>query len=1110
MAFFAKYLVTATGKLYTVDSDSATYDTSSFTILGDTLTLLNSNAGHDTVYLTGNFADYVQTVNATTGLYTFTRGTEVINISASTTASRADIIYFNDGHLALRTDVSYGTGGNLLQAGVYREITATDIAYTTGTKDIPSASAALLGASTTANTANATTIIVNDAAGTDLAPTLPGQKIVVKGGVGVDRVVVTENTGVDFRQSSSGNDVAYLSGNFADYDQTISGATYTFTHKDNPNEYLIVAGTTNNNNSDYIYFADGNLKMDTDLMQGSGTALLTGGVYRNVVFADLNPAFVSPPPTPPAPADHMYITNLASSEVAENAVYTSTTPLLAGTPVGAVNYTLSGDDADKFTVNPLTGVVTMIARNYEAPADTGGNNIYNYTLTATDSGGNSDTQDVAVTVTDVKEITITRIGNSSVVENTAYTSDIPTVIGNPVGALTYTLSGDDAGLFTVNSSTGVVSMVARDFEAPADTGVNNVYDYTLTATDTGGNSDTQDVAVTVTDMVIEQIYLGTWAGLNLNLIHGVTTADGKVYYYLDLSGDGTSGGWDYANHDQLDALFNAENSGADTVDTQAGGAVKGVDDARTVNIGGYTLVLPTATELQALAFDPLPNPPVGWADVGYWASTQNGWNNHYGVTLASGTLSTANDAAAGAVTLQVLASPSTFTITSLGNSNVNESAAYTSATPVLTGAPVGAVTYTLAGADAGLFTVNSSTGVVSMIARNFEAAADDGANNVYNYTLIATDSGGKTATQNVAVTVDDVIEVSAIAITGLGNSSVNENATYTSATPALSGTPIGAVTYSLSGADASLFTVDAASGVVSMTARNFETPTDTGANNVYDYTLTATDADGNSDIQAVAVTVNDLLDQTMIITALGNSSVMERSAYTSATPVVIGNPVGALTYTLSGNDAGLFTVDATTGVVSMVARDYEIPVDTGTNNVYDYTLIATDTGGNSDTQAVAVTVTDMVNEPLYLGTVAGVNLNLIYGVTTADGKVYYYLDQSGDGTNAGNDWRTHEVLDNLFNGGADTVDTQAGGAVKGVDDARTVIVGGYTLVLPTQVELLALYNDPLANPPADWATSVYWSASQTALGAHSVTALTSGENGNYLDVSPFYVALQVL
>ena len=45
-----------------------------------------------------------------------------------------------------------------------------------------------------------------------------------------------------------------------------------------------------------------------------------------------------------------------------------------------------------------------------------------------------------------------------------------------------------------------------------------------------------------------------------------------------------------------------------------------------------------------------------------------------------------------------------------------------------------------------------------------------------------------------------------------------------------------------------------------MVARDFETPADDGGNNVYDYTLTVTDADGNTDDQAVILAVTNVND----------------------------------------------------------------------------------------------------------------------------------------------------------------------------------------------------------------------------------------------------------
>ena len=66
--------------------------------------------------------------------------------------------------------------------------------------------------------------------------------------------------------------------------------------------------------------------------------------------------------------------------------------------------------------------------------------------------------------------------------------------------LTYSLSGTDASLFMIDSSTGEVSFInAPDFESPDDAGRDNVYDIIVTASD-GTNSTDQSVAITVTDV----------------------------------------------------------------------------------------------------------------------------------------------------------------------------------------------------------------------------------------------------------------------------------------------------------------------------------------------------------------------------------------------------------------------------------------------------------------------------------------------------------------------------------------------------------------------------------------------------------------------------------
>ncbi len=70
-----------------------------------------------------------------------------------------------------------------------------------------------------------------------------------------------------------------------------------------------------------------------------------------------------------------------------------------------------------------------------------------------------------------------------------------------------------------------------------------------------------------------------------------------------------------------------------------------------------------------------------------------------------------------------------------------------------------ALTFSLAGTDAALFNINAATGAVRFnAAPNFEAAADAGANGVYDLTIEVRDPSGLMGSQAVAITVTDVVE----------------------------------------------------------------------------------------------------------------------------------------------------------------------------------------------------------------------------------------------------------------------------------------------------------------------------------------------------------------
>jgi hypothetical protein len=225
----------------------------------------------------------------------------------------------------------------------------------------------------------------------------------------------------------------------------------------------------------------------------------------------------------------------------------------------------------------------------------------------------------------------------------------------------------------------------------------------------------------------------------------------------------------------------------------------------------------------------------------------------------------------------------------------------------------------LGGADAAQFSVNASTGVVSMVARNFESAADAGADNVYNYTLTATDADGNTDDQAVTVSVTDVNDNAPVFSSGATGSVVENAATstviYTAARSDADGTSANrAVVYSLkaSTGDIALLDIDSSTGAVTLKASaDFE------AKPSYSFTVVATNAGTGATLsseQAVTVNVNNLPE----ITTVGMSALNAQNNYLSATDTV----VVTLTYdqAVTVNTSGGFpTVDIVVGGTTVQA-----------------------------------------------------------------------------------------------------------------------------------------------------------------------------------------------
>ena len=264
----------------------------------------------------------------------------------------------------------------------------------------------------------------------------------------------------------------------------------------------------------------------------------------------------------PLPNDPPVIDPIADTTTPENStdpVFTASATDPDGDPV---TYSLSGDDAALFNIDPATGEVTPIAPlDFENPTDTNGDGVYDITVVATDPNDPTlfDEEPVAITVGDVDEAPVLDpITDPTIPEN----STAPVFTANAVDpdgeAPVYSLTGDDAALFNIDPATGEVTPIAAlDFENPTDSNGDGVYDITVVATDPNDPTlfDEEPVAITVGDVNEAD-----------GVVDGETTGESMTPGYDDANGP-TDGGGDVigAGNDSIEG-----NGGDDTIDAGAG------------------------------------------------------------------------------------------------------------------------------------------------------------------------------------------------------------------------------------------------------------------------------------------------------------------------------------------------------------------------------------------------------------------------------------------------------------------------------------------------------------------------------------------------------------
>ncbi|ABK42947.1 Cadherin [Magnetococcus marinus MC-1] len=201
----------------------------------------------------------------------------------------------------------------------------------------------------------------------------------------------------------------------------------------------------------------------------------------------------------------------------------------------------------------------------------------------------------------------------------------------------------------------------------------------------------------------------------------------------------------------------------------------------------------------------------------------------------------------------------------------------------------------------------------------------------------------------------------------------------------------GEVIFTLGGADADKFDINAATGVVTFKSiPDYETPASAAGSNYYELTITATDTSGSMDkaLQVLVHNVAPIWSQSAVEVA--DTSANGTSV---ATPSSTGDTTSVTWSIQGGNASGLFAINASTGAITIADAT---KFDHATTPSYTLSVRASDGTTNTD-HDITVTVTHVTPGPTFTSgataTFAENGTGIVYtaAATTSGGTVSYAI-----------------------------------------------------------------------------------------------------------------------
>lgn len=322
-------------------------------------------------------------------------------------------------------------------------------------------------------------------------------------------------------------------------------------------------------------------------------------------------------------------TSANSNSVFENTLATGYTAVATDADGDAVAYSLAGGvDQSFFTIVPGpgtdAGLLTFnIARDFDSPEDSGGDNTYVVDIEASDSV-NTVIRTVTISITNLNDNAPVFTSDTliSVAEGSTDSGYMAATMDDDAGdSVSFSITGGtDADDFVINGTSGVLTFNSvTDTASPADSDLDNVYVVDITATDNGtipgilstvqtvtitvGAAGTLSVTTSIADVKTIQF---DWAAYS-----------GATYYKLLRNPDGVSG---YS-------LLQDNLAGTSTT------VVLSLHLTDWMN-ATYRLEAYDGSDTLLVASDPISIDTVMLSSIGYVKANNTGWSDLFGGSVS--------------------------------------------------------------------------------------------------------------------------------------------------------------------------------------------------------------------------------------------------------------------------------------------------------------------------------------------------------------------------------------------------------------------------------------------------------------------------------------------